>query len=53
MEGAAWVSDLMTSGVAFLQLGCMPGPLTCMIRMHIPTVPRTCLLSSNHIFTFS
>lgn len=28
-------------------------PLTCMIRMHIPTVPSTCLLSSNHIFTFS
>lgn len=28
-------------------------PKICMIRMHIPTVPRTCLLSSNHIFTFS
>lgn len=28
-------------------------PRICMIRMHIPTVPRTCLLSSNHIFTFS
>lgn len=28
-------------------------PLTCMIRMHIPTVPSTCLLSSNHTFTFS
>lgn len=28
-------------------------PRICMIRMHIPTVPSTCLLSSNHIFTFS
>lgn len=28
-------------------------PRICMIRMHMPTVPSTCLLSSNHIFTFS
>lgn len=28
-------------------------PRICMTRMHIPTVPSTCLLSSNHIFTLS
>lgn len=28
-------------------------PRICMIRKHIPTVPSTCLLSSNHSFTFS
>lgn len=28
-------------------------PRICMIRMHIPTVPRTFLFSSNHIFTLS
>lgn len=28
-------------------------PRICIMRMHIPTVPSTCLLSSNHIFTFS
>lgn len=28
-------------------------PRICMIRTHIPTMPSTCLLSSNHIFTFS
>lgn len=28
-------------------------PRICMMRMHIPTVPRMCLLSSNHSFTFS
>lgn len=28
-------------------------PKICMMRMHIPTVPSTCLFSSNHIFTFS
>lgn len=42
--------------LAQLQQGSLEAPdrpLTCMIRMHIPTVPSTCLLSSNHIFTFS
>lgn len=28
-------------------------PRICMMSTHIPTVPSTCLLSSNHIFTFS
>lgn len=32
---------------------CAQSPLTCMMRMHIPTVPSTCLLSSNHSLTFS